>query len=147
MGKIKDLEELLKFVDKVLVGGKLALLEEFKNFSNSKLLLAELTKNKKDISDYSIEVFKDEIKKAKTIIWTGPLGEFENENIQKGTKEIAQAVSFSRAFTVVGGGDTKAALTKFKLDEKIDYISSGGGAMLFFLINKTLPALEILKKQ
>ncbi|GAG39588.1 unnamed protein product, partial [marine sediment metagenome] len=66
---------------------------------------------------------------------------------EKGTKEIAQAVVTSDAYTVVGGGDTEAALTKFGMVKKVDYISSGGGAMLDFLADGTLPGIEAIRRK
>jgi len=93
----------------------------------------------------TVKKFKKAIAKAKTIIWSGPMGAFEEKKFERGTREIAKAVVKGQAYTVVGGGDTEAALTKFGLTDKVDYISSGGGAMLTFLADGTLPGVEAIK--
>lgn len=83
---------------------------------------------------------------TKTILWSGPLGMFENEKFEKGTKEIARKIIANRqAFKVAGGGDTVSALNKFGLSDKFDHVSTGGGAMLEFWAGKKLPGLEALK--
>ena len=74
------------------------------------------------------------------------MGAYEEEEFSRGTKRIAQAVVDSGAYTVVGGGDTEAALTKLGLVEKIDYISSGGGAMLFYIADQTLPGIKAIER-
>jgi phosphoglycerate kinase len=86
------------------------------------------------------------ITKAKTIVWNGPLGVFEFEQFSQGTKNIAQAIAASDAYSIAGGGDTIAAIYKFKVEKNISYISTGGGAFLEFLEGKKLPAIEILEE-
>ncbi|MEJ2762311.1 MAG: phosphoglycerate kinase, partial [Gammaproteobacteria bacterium] len=83
---------------------------------------------------------------AATIIWNGPVGVFEFPPFSHGTRALAEAVARSGAFSVAGGGDTIAALTRFRLSDKISYISTGGGAFLEFLEGKTLPAVQVLKE-
>jgi phosphoglycerate kinase len=83
--------------------------------------------------------------KAGTIVWNGPVGVFEFDRFGEGTKTIAQAIAGSPAFSIAGGGDTVAAITKYGIDKKIGYISTGGGAFLEFLEGKKLPAVEILE--
>lgn len=109
-------------------------------------MIRELNKEDKDITLETIEKFGEEIKNAGAIIWNGPLGEYEIKDYECGTRMIAQVVVESQAFKVIGGGDTEAALTRFGIVEKIDYISSGGGAMLEFLANGDLPGLKALRE-
>ena len=85
------------------------------------------------------------IKKAKTILWNGPVGAFEIEQFAKGTQAIAKAVAESRAFKVAGGGDTLAAIEKYRVASKIDYISTGGGAFLTLIEGKPLAAIQALE--
>ena len=96
-----------------------------------------------DIGPESAELFAKIIKNAKMVIWNGPMGWFENESFAKGTAVVAQAVASANK-SVVGGGDTLAAITKLGLDDQFDYISTGGGAMLKFLAGDKLPALQAL---
>jgi len=99
----------------------------------------------KDIGPETIRLFKEKIAQAKTIFWNGPLGKIEEEEFTKGTAEIAQAIAQSKAFSVVGGGETVEFITKLGLVEKFSHVSSGGGAMLTFLSGDKLPGLEALK--
>lgn len=99
-----------------------------------------------DIGTKSIAQFKDALKNAKTIFWNGPLGVFEIEKFAHGTKEMAQALADSSAITVVGGGDSIAALNRMDIISKITYVSTGGGATLEFLEFGTLPAIEVLSE-
>jgi phosphoglycerate kinase len=87
------------------------------------------------------------ISNAGTIVWNGPMGVFEIEQFGGGTKMLAAAIAHSPAFTIGGGGDTLAAITKYDISNQIDYISTGGGAFLEFLEGKTLPAVEILTQR
>jgi phosphoglycerate kinase len=84
--------------------------------------------------------------KAKTIVWNGPLGVFEFDQFSQGTKNLANAIATSKAYSIAGGGDTIAAISKFKVEDKISYISTGGGAFLEFLEGKKLPAIAILEE-
>ena len=96
------------------------------------------------IGEKTTELYKTAIAKAKTIFWNGPVGVFEWENFEKGTKEIANAITNSSAVTVVGGGDTLAAIKKYGLNDKFSHISSGGGASMEFLEGKVLPGVAAL---
>lgn len=100
-----------------------------------------------DIGPETIAIFSEEIKKAKTIVWNGPMGVFEMEPFRKGTFEIAKAVADSSAFSIVGGGDTISAVNQAGVAERISHISTGGGASLEFLEGKKLPGIEALKKE
>lgn len=100
-----------------------------------------------DIGPDTIKIFTALIKKAKTILWNGPIGAFEIEEFSKGTQAIAKAVSESKAFKVAGGGDTLAAIEKYHIADKIDYISTGGGAFLTFLEGKKLPVIAAMEER
>ena len=97
-----------------------------------------------DIGQKTIEMFKREISNTSTIFWNGPVGVFEWDRFSEGTREIAMAVAESPAITVVGGGDTLAALRKYDLTDKISHVSSGGGASMELLEGKELPGIYSL---
>jgi len=99
-----------------------------------------------DIGPDTIKLFSSVINVAKTIIWNGPMGKFEEEKYQNGTFEIAKAIANSKAYSVIGGGETIFALEKLNLLDKIDHISTGGGALLEYLAKGSLPGIEALKK-
>jgi len=98
-----------------------------------------------DIGSQTIELFSQYIKKAKIVIWNGPMGLFEKEKFSQGTKAIAQTIANSKVYSLIGGGDTEEAISKFNLDGKFSHVCVAGGAMLEFLADKKLPALEVLK--
>ncbi len=102
-----------------------------------------------DLGEESLERFKKELKKAKTIFWNGPVGVFEIEKFAKGTNRIARCLADmeDKATTVIGGGDSIAAIDKVGVAEKITHISTGGGASLEFLGGKKLPGIEILPEE
>ncbi|MEC8853634.1 MAG: phosphoglycerate kinase, partial [Bacteroidota bacterium] len=100
-----------------------------------------------DIGKYSISAFSEIISASKTIIWNGPMGVFEMSNFEKGTKEIATAICKATemgAYSLVGGGDSVAAIRKFGMGKKVSYISTGGGAMLKYLEGEKLPGVEAI---
>ncbi len=98
-----------------------------------------------DIGEETINIFSDVIKKSKTIVFNGPMGVFEMSNYDHGTLEIAYSMSESGALTIVGGGDSAAAIAEFGLTDKMDHISTGGGASLEMLEGKELPGVAILE--
>lgn len=100
-----------------------------------------------DIGPKTASVLTDIIKNAGTIVWNGPVGVFEFNQFGEGTKEIAMAIAESEAFSIAGGGDTLAAVAKYKISEDVSYISTGGGAFLEFLEGKKLPAVDILEQR
>lgn len=102
-----------------------------------------------DIGPKSIEQFAKVVKKAKTIIWNGPLGVFEFENFARGTNAIAQMVADATedgAYSLIGGGDSVSAINKAGLADKVSFVSTGGGAMLEFLEGKELPGIKAIKE-
>lgn len=97
-----------------------------------------------DIGPETIKLYNQGIKDAKTIVWNGPMGVFEKDEFATGTIQIAQGVAKSEAYSLVGGGDSVAAIKKAGLDKEIDHISTGGGASLEFLEGKELPGVSVL---
>jgi phosphoglycerate kinase len=146
--KLKMIEPLSNLADKVLVGGRLPDFLGDNTISvrnqNGKVIVGNLVMDKEDITLNTIEKFKEEILKAKTIVLAGVLGKYEDEGHSQGTIKIFNAVANSSALKIVGGGDSLAAVTRYNLTEKFDWISVGGGAMLEYLTKKTLPGIEAL---
>ena len=100
-----------------------------------------------DISASSAAKLADAIKNAKTILWNGPVGVFEIDKFGEGTKIVSEAVAASAGFSIAGGGDTLAAIDKYKVADKVSYTSTGGGAFLEFVEGKTLPAVHALSQR
>jgi phosphoglycerate kinase len=100
-----------------------------------------------DIGPQTAARLAQQVKAAGTIVWNGPLGVFEFDAFSHGTETVARAIAASNAFSIAGGGDTLAAIAKYGIENKISYISTGGGAFLEVLEGKTLPAFEILSRR
>jgi phosphoglycerate kinase len=98
-----------------------------------------------DIGPKTAKQLADIVSRAGTIVWNGPVGVFEFDRFGEGTKTLAHAIAASPGFSIAGGGDTVAAIAKYGIEDKIGYISTGGGAFLEFLEGKKLPAVDILE--
>ena len=126
--------------------------KEFKEGAKSKIFAIDSIPDEYeglDSGPKSLEKFKKIIMSSKTILWNGPVGVFELESFSKGTKEIGTTIAESTksgTFSLVGGGDSVAAVKKFKLEDEVSYVSTGGGAMLESLEGKILPGISALKK-
>ena len=124
--------------------------DKFDNEANTKVVKIDEIPNGwmgLDIGEQSIETFKKVILQSKIILWNGPMGVFEMENFQKGTASIALSIADATdngAFSVVGGGDSVAAINKFNLGSRISHVSTGGGAMLEYLEGKKLPGIAAI---
>jgi phosphoglycerate kinase len=100
-----------------------------------------------DIGPESRQVISKVIENSKTILWNGPMGVFEMKKFEAGTKAVAEAVvraTAAGAFSLIGGGDSAAAVAKFGFDEKVSYVSTGGGALLEYFEGKVLPGVKAL---
>ncbi|MBM7614361.1 phosphoglycerate kinase [Alkaliphilus hydrothermalis] len=97
-----------------------------------------------DIGSQTVELYAQKIKEAKTVIWNGPMGVFEMPNFAKGTKDVAKAMAESEAITIIGGGDSAAAVEQLGYADNMSHISTGGGASLEFLEGIVLPGIEVL---
>lgn len=145
--KLRVFENLNPKASAFLIGG--ALTEEIiSKLKNPKLILPVDFKKDgnsiRDIGPETVKKFCDVMKKAKTVIWNGPLGDIGDRRFKTGTEKIAKCLA-GKTFSIVGGGETVMFLKKIKLDRKINFISTGGGAMLDFLAGKKLPGIEALK--
>jgi phosphoglycerate kinase len=99
-----------------------------------------------DIGPGSAAAFTDVIMDARMVFWNGPMGMFEDPRFEAGTRTVAQAMADTKAFTVVGGGDSAAALAQFGLEAEVDHVSTGGGASLELIELGDLPGLDALRK-
>jgi phosphoglycerate kinase len=152
--KLDLAKELLEKVKsgklKFLLPVDVVVADEFKNDSPAIIVDVDKIPADKmglDIGPKSIKLFSGELLKSKTIVWNGPMGVFEMDNFAKGTFAIAEALAKateSGAVTVIGGGDSAAAISKAGLDKKVSHVSTGGGASLEFLEGKILPGVEAL---
>ncbi|MBU1178853.1 phosphoglycerate kinase [Patescibacteria group bacterium] len=136
--------------DQILLGGRIGLEAENRklNFPANVILPKDYLEQGFDIGPLAIKQFSEFIKNAKTIVWNGPLGQFEREEFFVGTKEIVKAIVKNKAaYKVAGGGETIQVLEKLDLIKNFDFVSTGGGAMLEFLAKGTLPALKALENQ
>lgn len=164
--KLAVLEKFLKIADNVFIGGALAnnffkakgedvgssITDESVNiaeFLNNPKILLPVDSHKHgesiwDCGPKTVEKLKEVVEQVKFILWSGPIGNFEQEGFDAGTKALAEMISQSKAKSIVGGGDTITAIDKFGLLDKFDFVSTGGGAMLEFLAQGTLPGIEAL---
>ncbi|PIP26838.1 MAG: hypothetical protein CO140_00635 [Candidatus Moranbacteria bacterium CG_4_9_14_3_um_filter_40_7] len=133
--------------DYVLVGGKIAneALDQKINFSAKVILPVDFVDDRWDIGPETIKKFHAIILKAKTIVWNGPLGKFEEEKYSHGTMDIFRSLLQTEAYKVVGGGETLEILEKNQAFDKFDFVSTGGGAMLEYLSGGEMPGIEVLK--
>ncbi|HEX7586359.1 MAG TPA: phosphoglycerate kinase, partial [Patescibacteria group bacterium] len=141
---IKKFEETY---DHILVGGKIAneAMDQKIQFSSKVILPLDLAEDRLDIGPKTIEKFKEIISLAKTIVWNGPMGKFEEKPYNIGTEEILETVIKSGAFTLMGGGESAQILEENNAMDKISFVSTGGGAMLEYLSGNKLPGIEVLK--
>ena len=133
-----------------------------KNIILPKIIATSKTFEGKDVNKKSInDILGDEmildayleqevislIHNAKTILWNGPMGVFENIRFERGTKELAKAIAESEAFSIAGGGETLSAINKYITSDDVSYCSTGGGAFLEFMEGKVLPSIEVLNSK
>lgn len=151
--KLPVIENMAKKYDHILVGGKIAneAIDKQLDLGDKVVLPVDYAPEAKlkmrlDIGPKTVENFSKIIKEAKTIVWNGPMGKFEDKEAAEGTRKIYQAIAGNQdAMQVVGGGETLDAINEFGTFDDFDYVSMSGGAMLQFLEGKELPGLEALK--
>jgi phosphoglycerate kinase len=154
--KVELAAELLKEAEskgvRLLLPVDVIAANEFKNEAQTKTVDIENIPTDMmgmDIGPKTVELFKNEILKSKTVIWNGPMGVFEMENFVRGTKAVAEALvdaTKAGAITIVGGGDSAAAIAQFGFKNDVTHVSTGGGASLEFLEGKELPGVKALEK-
>ena len=151
IGLAKELlEKVSKSKVKFLMPKDVVVAEEFKNDSPSVVVSIDNIPADKmglDIGPETVKLFREELLKSKTIVWNGPMGVFEMDNFAKGTFDIAKTLveaTEKGAVTIIGGGDSAAAISKAGLDDKVSHVSTGGGASLEFLEGKVLPGVAAL---
>ncbi|MEK7654459.1 MAG: phosphoglycerate kinase [Patescibacteria group bacterium] len=147
--KLPVIKNLLSKADKVLIGS--SVLNGPDPLPESEKLVKPIDWMKKDnlaldIGPLTAEAYVKEIKKAKTIIWNGPVGKFEDKRYIIGSRILAKAVAASKAFSIVGGGETTQLILSLGLRNKIGFLSTGGGAMLEFLAGEELPGIKVLER-
>lgn len=147
--KLPVIKNLLPKADKVLLGSSVLNYQYFTLLIRNKKIVRPkdyLQENgvALDIGPLTAEEYRQEIKKAKTIIWNGPVGKFEDKKYLAGSRALAKAIAVSKAFSIVGGGETTQLILELGLRKKIGFLSTGGGAMLEFLAGAKLPGIEAL---
>jgi phosphoglycerate kinase len=145
--KLPVISKLVENYDHVLVGGKIAneVLDQNIKFSDKVMLPIDFGGDRLDIGPETIEKYKKIIAGAKTIVWNGPMGKFEEKPYDIGTNEVLKAVIESGAYVLMGGGESVEILEEQQAMDKISFVSTGGGAMLEYLSGKKLPGLEVIK--
>lgn len=149
--KVELAGEILKKAEekrvKLLLPIDIVVAPEFNNDAPRKTVSVDMIPEDQlglDIGENTREVFADIIKNAKTVVWNGPMGVFEMPNFAKGTFALAQALSECKGTTIVGGGDSAAAIEQLGFADKVTHISTGGGASLEFLEGKVLPGIDVI---
>ncbi|OGZ58694.1 MAG: phosphoglycerate kinase [Candidatus Spechtbacteria bacterium RIFCSPLOWO2_12_FULL_38_22] len=141
MGTLDLENEKIQLIEDALVGedpnGNIFRVSNLEDIKENEIIL--------DIGPRSIEKFSKFIKEAGTVVWNGPMGFIENDNFRQGSLTIAQALKNTSAKVIVGGGETAQIINEAEIEGSIDYQSTGGGAMLQYLANGTLPAIEVLE--
>jgi phosphoglycerate kinase len=152
--KLELAKELLKDSgSKLVLPSDVVVADKFENGSRFETLTCDKIPSGgfgMDIGDKTIALYKDEVLKSKTIVWNGPMGVFEMDNFAKGTFEIAKALAEATkkgAVTIIGGGDSAAAIAKAGLEKQVSHVSTGGGASLEYLEGKVLPGIEALSNK
>ena len=146
--KAKFINNISNVADYVIVSGLIAkeVAEKGIKFNFSEKIVVPLGQlDALDINEESVKIFQDKIMQAKTVLWNGPFGKFEDKEYAKGSLAIAKSVIDSKAFSVVGGGETVEFLTKQGIVDKFSHVSTGGGAMLSYLSGEELPGLKALE--
>ena len=138
-------EMLKKYEDKIILPIDIIVSKDMKTKTERFINEIEEDETGLDIGPKTVKLFKQYLESSKTIFLNGPLGYFENENFQNGTKQICQIISENKGIKIVGGGDTASAVTSLGYAKKMTHISTGGGASLKFIEGKPLKALEIMK--
>lgn len=142
--KLPVVEKMSQIADWVLVGGKLAAeLKASGKKMGANVMVASLTEDGEDIDQKTLEDWKSILPRAKQILWNGPVGKFEDPK-NDATGKLAHAITLTGAKTIIGGGDTVSALDHGHFLEKFSFVSTGGGAMLQFLVKGSLPTIEAL---
>jgi phosphoglycerate kinase len=150
LGGFADLVEKIRNSPKVLLPVDAVLADSFSNDAHTKISSVDNIDKEwmaLDIGPETIKKFKESIQGAKTIIWNGPIGVFEFEKFSAGTREIASAMADSKATTIVGGGDSGAAVEKLGMKDRMTLVSSGGGVSLELFEGKELPAITALTRK
>jgi len=145
--KSKFINNISKVADSVIISGLIAKEVAEKNIKfdyPEKIVTPVGQLDALDINEESIKIFQEKIANAKTVLWNGPFGKFEDQEYAKGSLAIADAIIKSGAFSVVGGGETVEFITKQGMIDKFSHVSTGGGAMLSYLSGDKLPGLEAL---
>lgn len=147
-------KKILKMAEKmgvkILLPVDVKCAKEFKNDAESKIFSSENIPKEYmglDIGPETMKLFSEEISRGETVFWNGPMGVFEMENFAAGTVSIAEAMAACKGVTIIGGGDSAAAVTQFGFEDKMTHISTGGGASLEFLEGKELPGVAVLQNK
>lgn len=147
--KLEFLDTMFEFVNVFIVTGNLANEVDKKELEakNRKVIVTEMIDGGKDVTQDSLEQTERFIKASSTVIWNGPVGKYEDEAYAHGTRYIADQISKTKLFSVIGGGDTEAAIDFLGFDRnKFSYISTGGGAMMEYLATGNLPAYQAIEE-